>query len=476
MSALRLTVGWLAAAVAGRIVSGDPEQVVGNVVTDSRSLAAGDFFVALRGPRFDGHAFVDEVLARGAMGALIEGVGRGFTPRQAGRQGPPYNAPAIVEVGDTTRALQDLAHTVRKAAATRVVAITGSAGKTTTKETIADFLSASFRVVKNKGNLNNHIGLPLSLMQLRDKPDVAVMELGMNHVGEISTLVAIADPDVRVWTNVGDAHLGFFDSPDAIADAKAEILERAEPLDVLICNADDPRVMARAAGFAGRTITFGESDRATVRARDIEDRGIDGMRARVVAPAGECVIETPLLGRGNLSNVLAATAVAIEFGVPLSTIASRAAALRPADRRGAVHRLRGGITLVDDSYNSSPAALRRALDVIATEGRASRKVAVLGEMLELGDHATALHQESGRVAASAGLRLLFAVGGAPARALADAAIASGMSQASVIYFEKSEQAAPAVAAALRSGDLVLVKGSRGTRTDLIADRIAAEFA
>jgi len=392
VSALRLTVGWLAAAVAGRIVSGDPEQVVGNVVTDSRSLAAGDFFVALRGPRFDGHAFVDEVLARGAMGALIEGVGRGFTPRQAGRQGPPYNAPAIVEVGDTTRALQDLAHTVRKAAATRVVAITGSAGKTTTKETIADFLSASFRVVKNKGNLNNHIGLPLSLMQLRDKPDVAVMELGMNHVGEISTLVAIADPDVRVWTNVGDAHLGFFDSLDAIADAKAEILERAEPLDVLICNADDPRVMARAAGFAGRTITFGESDRATVRARDIEDRGIDGMRARVVAPAGECVIETPLLGRGNLSNVLAATAVAIEFGVPLSTIASRAAALRPADRRGAVHRLRGGITLVDDSYNSSPAALRRALDVIATEGRASRKVAVLGEMLELGDHATALHQ------------------------------------------------------------------------------------
>ena len=476
MSALRLTVGWLAAAVAGRIVSGDPEQVVGNVVSDSRSLAAGDFFVALRGPHFDGHAFVDEVLARGAMGALIEGVGRGFTPRQAGRQGPPYHAPAIVEVGDTTRALQDLAHTVREAAATRVVAITGSAGKTTTKETIADFLSASFRVVKNKGNLNNHIGLPLSLMQLRDKPDVAVMELGMNHVGEISTLVAIADPDVRVWTNVGDAHLGFFDSPDAIADAKAEILEGAEPSDVLVCNADDTRVMTRAAGFAGRTITFGESGRATVRAQDIEDRGIDGIRARVVAPAGECVIETPLLGRGNLANVLAATAVALEFGVPLHTIASRAAALRPADRRGAVHRLRGGVTLVDDSYNSSPAALRRALDVIATEGRASRKVAVLGEMLELGDHATALHQESGRVAASAGLRLLFAVGGAPARALADAAIASGMSQASVIYFEKSEQAAPAVAAALRSGDLVLVKGSRGTRTDLIADRIAAEFA
>jgi len=243
-----------------------------------------------------------------------------------------------------------------------------------------------------------------------------------------------------------------------------------------VCNADDPRVMARATLFAGRTITFGESDGATVRATDVEERGIDGMRARVATPAGTRIIETPLLGRGNLANILAATAVALDFGVSLDTIAARAAALRPADRRGAVHRLRGGITLVDDSYNSSPAALKLALDVIAKEGRAARKVAVLGEMLELGDHATALHEECGRVAASAGLRLLFAVGGAPARALADAAIAAGMPSASVSYFEKSEQAAPAIAAAVQSGDLVLVKGSRGTRTDLIADRIAAGFA
>ena len=484
MSALHLTVGWLAAAVAGRIVSGDPERIIGGVVTDSRTLRSGDFFVALRGPRFDGHAFVDEVIARGAIGAIVQADLKVGLYGRAGIYGSAVTgveadfriSPAIVEVGDTTRALQDLAHAVREAAATRVVAITGSAGKTTTKETIADFLSASFRVVKNKGNLNNQIGLPLSLMQLRDKPDVAVMELGMNHAGEISTLVAIADPDVRVWTNVGDAHLGFFESPDAIADAKAEILEGAGPDDVLVCNADDPRVMARAVRFAGRVITFGESDRATVGARDIEDRGIDGMRARLATPAGECVVETPLLGRGNLSNVLAATAVALEFGVPLHTIASRAARLRPADRRGAVHRLRGGITLVDDSYNSSPAALKRALDVIAKEGRAARKVAVLGEMLELGAHASELHRESGRVAASAGLGALFAVGGAPARELADAAIAAGMTAATVTYFERSDAAAPAIAAAIRAGDVVLVKGSRGTRTDLIADRIAEEFA
>ena len=472
MSTLRLTVGWLAAAVAGRIVSGDPEQMVGNVVTDSRSLQAGDFFVALRGPRFDGHAFVDEALARGATGAVVE-AGWAGTARRAGeasREG------VIVEVGDTTIALQGLAHAVREAADTKVVAITGSAGKTTTKDTIAEFQAASYRVVKNKGNLNNHIGLPLSLMQLRDKPDVAVMELGMNHAGEISTLVAIADPDVRVWINVGDAHLGFFASPDAIADAKAEILEGAEPHDLLVCTADDPRVRARTAQFAGRRVTFGEADGAAVRATAIEDRGIDGMRACVTTPHGERVIETPLLGRGNLANVLAATAVALEFGIPLDTIAERAAALRPSDRRGAVLRLRGGVTLVDDSYNSSPAALRRALDVMAKESRAARRVAVLGEMLELGDHSSELHRESGRVAASAGLGALFAVGGSPARELAEAAVEAGMNTADVRYFESSDAAAPAIAAAIRAGDVVLVKGSRGTRTDLIADRIAEEFA
>ena len=472
MSSLRLTVGWLAAAIAGRIVSGDPEQMVGNVVTDSRALQAGDFFVALRGPRFDGHAFVDEALARGATGAVVEAGWAG----EARRAGEARSAGVVVEVGDTTVALQDLAHSVREAADTKVVAITGSAGKTTTKDTIAEFLAASYRVVKNKGNLNNHIGLPLSLMQLRDKPDVAVMELGMNHAGEISTLVAIADPDVRVWTNVGDAHLGFFASPDAIADAKAEILERAEPHDLLVCTADDSRVTARAAQFAGRTVTFGETDGASVRATAIEDRGIDGMRARVTTPQGERVIETPLLGRGNLANVLAATAVALDFGIALETIAERAAGLRPSDRRGAVHRLRGGVTLVDDSYNSSPAALRRALDVIAKESRAARRVAVLGEMLELGDYASEMHRESGRVAASAGLGALFAVGGSPARDLAEAAVAAGMPTSAVTYFEKSDAAAPAIAAAIRAGDVVLVKGSRGTRTDLIADRIAEEFA
>jgi UDP-N-acetylmuramoyl-tripeptide--D-alanyl-D-alanine ligase len=323
--------------------------------------------------------------------------------------------------------------------------------------------------------LNNHIGLPLSLMQLRTEPDVAVMELGMNHAGEIRKLVAIAEPDVRVWTNVGDAHLGFFASADAIADAKAEILERAAAGTVLVCNADDPRVMARAAAFPGRMLTFGESEQATVRAHLVRDRGIRGMSADVRTPAGERTFETALLGRGNLLNVLAATAVAVDFGVPLDEIVSEVARLQPADRRGVVRRLRDGVTLIDDSYNSSPSALQRALEVVAHESRDTRAIGVLGEMLELGDGSAALHEACGRAAAAAGLARLFAVGGEPARALASAAVAAGMAPAAVSYFERSEQAGPEVAAAIRAGDLVLVKGSRGTRTDVIVDRLVAEL-
>src|SRR5688572_30022630 len=278
----------IADAVGGTLTAGDAKKEVGEVAIDSRATGAGDLFVAIRGPRFDGHDFVADVFGRGAAGAIVdEGSG-----------------PGLIRVDDTVRALQDLAHAVRMAAGTRVVAITGSAGKTTTKETIAAFLGRRKTVVKNKGNLNNHIGLPLSLMQVRQAPDVAVMELGMNHAGEISTLVAIAEPDVRVWTNVGDAHLGFFASPDAIADAKAEILERADRDVLLVANADDARVMTRARRFTGRTVTFGTAAEANVRAVGVEDRGVHGMRARLITPAGERMLDTPLLGRGNLSNVL----------------------------------------------------------------------------------------------------------------------------------------------------------------------------
>jgi UDP-N-acetylmuramoyl-tripeptide--D-alanyl-D-alanine ligase len=474
VSRVRLTLQWIAAAVDGRL-RGDGGREAGEIVTDSRTIQPGDVFVALRGPRFDGHAYAADVLARGAAAVVVE---RGVFGEAGagGRAGAaalmvPAGA-AVIEVADGLAALQALAHAVREAAGTRVVAITGSAGKTTTKETTAAFLASRFSVVKNKGNLNNHIGLPLSLMQLRSGPDAAVMELGMNHAGEISTLVGLARPDVCVWTNVGDAHLGFFASPDAIADAKAEILEGATPATVLVANADDPRVMARTGRFPGRRLTFGESADAVVRAVTVRDRGLDGVSADVTTPSGDVTLDIPLLGRANLQNVLAATAVAVDFGVPLAAIAGAARALQPADRRGAVRRLAHQVTLIDDSYNSSPAALTRALEVVAADRSAAGKVAVLGEMLELGDHATRLHQACGGAAAASGLRQLVVVGGPAAQAMASAAVEAGMPASDVTWYPTSAEAADAVAGVVRPGDLVLVKGSRGTRTDVVVDRLA----
>jgi UDP-N-acetylmuramoyl-tripeptide--D-alanyl-D-alanine ligase len=473
--ALQLTLRWVAEAVGGVLRGSDPQQLVGDVVIDSRAVQAGDLFVALRGDRHDAHDFVAQTIGQRAVGAVVER-GRLAADLDVSRSGQDKRF-ALIEVSDTTKALQDLARAVRRASGTRVIAITGSAGKTTTKEAVAELLPKSLRVVRNKGNLNNHIGLPISLLQLRERPDVAVVELGMNHAGEISTLVGIAEPETRVWTNVGDAHIGFFQSADAIADAKAEILERAEPDHLLVCNADDARIRVRMNRFAGRTVTFGMSSDAMVRAVDVETLGVDGMRARVVTAAGERMLRTPLPGRGNLANVLAATAVALEFGSTLDDIVAGAASLRPADRRGVVVRLREGVVMLDDSYNSSPSALSKALETIAAdETHRSRKVGVIGEMLELGEHSVRLHREAGKAAAAAGLRLLFVVGGPSARALAEAAIEAGMAAAAVRYVEKSELAAEEIATAIRPGDLVLVKGSRGIRTDIVADRIATVFA
>lgn len=464
MERVPLTAGDVTAATGGRLLRGDARQPIEGISIDSRAVAPGDLFIAIRGERFDGHDFVADALARGATGIVV----------QAPAALPA--APTVIAVADTTVALQQIARDVRRRSGARVVAITGSAGKTTTKEVVAEFLSARYRVFRNKGNLNNHIGLPLSLLELRSRPEVAVVELGMNHPGEIRTLVGIAEPEVRVWTNVGDAHLGFFASADAIADAKAEILELARRDDVLVANADDPRIAARATAFAGRVVTFGIERPADVRALSVEERGLEGTRAVVRTPIGEIDVDTPLLGLGNLANLLAAAAVALQFDIPLDEVKSRAATLRPAHRRGELLRLPGGLTLIDDSYNSSPSALRRALRTLQIATGSARKVAVLGEMLELGPHAARLHEECGAAAAGAGLDLLIAVGGPAARALADAAIRAGLPEGAVTYVPTSSEAAAVALQLARPGDLVLVKGSRGIGTDVVVDRLKAEYA
>jgi UDP-N-acetylmuramoyl-tripeptide--D-alanyl-D-alanine ligase len=478
---LALTAGQMAAATGGQVIQGDAQQSIARISIDSRTVAPGDFFVAIKGERHDGHHFVSRALAGGAVGAMVQelpaGPGESPPPDLGGSaRGPGAAAPVLVRVADTTRALQDLARDVRRRSRSKIVAITGSAGKTTTKEITAEFLSAKYRVFRNKGNLNNHIGLPLSLLELRASPDVAVVELGMNHPGEIRTLVGVAEPDVRVWTNVGDAHLGFFESADAMADAKGEIVEQGGPAQVLVANANDPRVMSRAGGFAGRLVTFGIETAADVSAVGVERLGLDGTAARLRTAEGEARLRIPLLGQGNLANVLAATAVALQFEISLDEILSRAESLRAAHHRGELLRLPGGVTLIDDSYNSSPAALQQALETVQAATGSARKIAVLGEMLELGGHAMRLHETCGRAAAAAGLDLLVTVGAAPARALGEAAVAAGMSPSAVTHVETRQAAADLAITKVRPGDLVLVKGSRGIGTDHVVERLKAEFA
>ena len=464
---LALRADETAAACGGRLVAGHPHARVAGFAIDSRRVGPGDIFLALRGARFDGHRFVPEALRNGAGGVVLSDLSA-----LAG-DAATTGAPLVIAVQDTTCALQRLGRFIRRRSGARVIAVTGSVGKTTTKENVAALLDGSYRVFRNAGNLNNHIGLPLSLLELRHGPEVAVVELGMNHAGEISTLVNIAEPDVRVWTNVAEVHAAFFDSIEAIADAKAEIMEGATAATQLVANAGDPRVMARAAGFPGTVTTFGVETDADVSARQVRSLGLAGMAARIETASAAADVRTPLLGYGQVANLTAAIAVALRFDVPLDVQAERVARCAAQPGRGQVLRL-GPLTVVDDTYNSSPVALRAALDAVGRERGCRRRVAVLGEMLELGVRSAALHEACGRAAVEAGFSVVVAVGGPPAAALAAGARAAGLPAPAVATFETSAAAAEHVAGVARGGDAILVKGSRGVGMDRIVERLKAE--
>ncbi|MGE3841491.1 MAG: UDP-N-acetylmuramoyl-tripeptide--D-alanyl-D-alanine ligase [Vicinamibacterales bacterium] len=461
-----LTAGVVADACDGRVIAGDPSGTLRAFSTDTRSLQTGDAFIALVGPRFDGHRFVKDAVSKGAS-ALIVSAADVLDHNDA-------RGPAVILVPDTLGALQSLARYVRRVSGARVVAVTGSAGKTTTKEATALLLSSRYRTLRNRGNLNNHIGLPLSLLELQNGHEIAVVELGMNHAGEIAQLVSIAEPDVRVWTNVGHAHLEHFASVDAIADAKAEILLGAGSDTVFVANVDDPRVSARMAGFPGRVVTFGIDGEADVRAASIVSRGVEGQEATVRTSSGDISVRLRLPGRGHLANVLAAVAVALYFDVPLPSIAERVATLAPARHRGELVVLADDVRVFDDCYNSSPGALLQTLDVIAGSSTAGHKMAILGEMLELGVGSVDLHRECGRATVRAGVSKLVTVGGPPARALADAAIEAGLSPDAVVHTADHAAAVALIDGLVSHGDLILVKGSRGIGLDRVVAHLVAE--
>ena len=415
---------------------------------DSRSLRAGDLFFALRGPNHDGHAYVREVLQKGASAVVVDREISGGSAAE-GR---------ILRVEDTLQGLQQLAAKARRRWGGRVVAVTGSAGKTTTKDIIAAMLAAERRTAKNEGNLNNHIGVPLSLLRMDDAAEVAVLEMGMNHAGEIRRLAEIAAPEIGVVTNVGTAHMENFESIDGIAAAKRELIEALPAAGVAVLNADDARVAAFRSYHAGRSVLYGESAEADVRGQDVVVTA-EGVDFRVE----QTIFHSPMAGRHGVSNLLAGIAVAKEFGIALDRLPERVRDLTPGKMRGDRFYSRG-VLIYNDCYNSNPEAARAMLDVLR-ETPARKRIAVLGEMLELGRWAETLHREVGDYAARSGLDVLVGIRGAACYTV-DAARRSGLRADAAYFFDDPREAGRLVRSLASEGDAILFKGSRGVRVEL----------
>jgi UDP-N-acetylmuramoyl-tripeptide--D-alanyl-D-alanine ligase len=439
---------WRIAEFVGSTGECDQEAVAMGYSIDSRTLTAGDLFIAIAGERFDGHEYVQAALEKGAVGAIVA-AGKDVT-------GDPSR---LLPVEDTVKALQLLGAAARRLWGKPLLAVTGSAGKTTTKEILAHILATRFRVMKSSGNLNNHIGLPLQLLKLEAEHDLAVVEMGMNHAGEIRALGALAHHDLAVVTTVAPVHLEFFGSLKEIARAKYEIIETLHSGGVAVLNADDEYVCQFGRDFKGKVVTFGIKRAADVSAHNIKLNGAEGSTFDLVAGSVEEPVTFPLVGEHNIYNALAAAAAAIERGLTPSQAAIALSSIAPPDKRGQVVQI-GGATIINDCYNSNPRALAAMVDTLASM-KAQRRILVVGEMLELGPTAEALHRESGKHAAEKKIDLVIGVRGM-ARAVAEAACGAG-TQAQ--FVETPEQAGEWLAQNLRPGDAVLLKASRGVKLE-----------
>jgi len=419
---------------------------------DSRTVAPGELFFAVRGERLDGHDFVAAAIERGAVAAVVSGQRVSTLPDAA------LAVPLLI-ADDPLHALQSLAAHVRRQWGRRVVAVTGSAGKTTTKEAIAAALGAGFNVLKSQGNLNNAFGLPLQLLRLEPEHEFAVVEMGMNHLGEIAALARIANPDWGVVTNVGTAHIeNFADGQAGIARAKFELVEALPATGVVFLNCDDLYASQFGRGFPGRVVYFGAGPCADPRLLEASE-DLSGLHIRFRAGEREGAFALQLLGAHNASNALAGLAVALDVGVSLDAAVAALSSLTAGDKRGQLIEINGA-TILNDSYNSNPEALRSMIRTLAARP-ARRRILVAGEMLEQGEHGPALHAACGKAAAEAGLDLVAAVQGNAVH-LATAASAGGVA---ALFLPNAEAAGRWLLQNLQPGDVALVKGSRGVHLE-----------
>src|ERR1700758_4391780 len=460
---MRWTIAQVAGAVGSRPGPGlDPVARVAGVSIDSRTLRAGELFIAIHGPRHDGHDHVAAALERGALAAVVA--------ESRARKFPDAVRGFCLVVDDTLLALHQLARAVRTQWGKKIAGVTGSVGKTTTKEILAALLGAKLRILKSEGNFNNEYGLPLTLFRLDETHQAAVLEMGMSRRGELARLAEIARPDVGVVTRVAPAHLEFFSSVDEIAEAKRELVEGLNGRDsTAVLNADDVRVAAFGAFAPGRVLTYGIEKAAFFMATEIEDRGALGSAFDCVSPEGRVRLELAVPGRHAVANALAALAAASVWGIGAAEAQSVFNTLRAPAMRGELLRFSNGAALINDSYNSSPAALQAMTELLAATPNFQRRILVAGEMRELGTSSSQLHREAGQFAAKTG-KVDWVIGVAgDASQIVEGAVGAGLPRAHTRFCAAPPEAAHFLETLVAPGDLLLVKGSRGVKMEQIVD-------
>lgn len=455
---MRLTLGRAAEFITASGEFRHEAQIEGYSI-DSRTVKPGELFFAVKGERLDGHDYVGQALANGAVAAVVD--------RMHVAAIDQFRSQAMV-VDDTLVALQTLAAAVRRLWNKPLVGVTGSAGKTTTKDAVAHVLGRKYRVLKSQGNLNNHFGLPLQLLKLQPEHEMAVIEMGMNHAGEITALAKIARPDAGVVTIVAPVHLEFFDSICDIARAKFELIQSLPPGGLAVLNADDEYVSQFGRDFHGTVLTYGIHHPADVRAENIKSLGAEGTEFELVIDSARERVHLPLIGEHNVRNALAAAATALHYHLTPSEIASALGELKPSEKRGEILSFHGA-TLINDCYNSNPTALKSMVQSLA-EMPASRRIVVAGEMLELGPAGDQLHAECGEFIAGKA-DLLIGVRGR-ALAMVNAATAKGMHAQ---FMSTPEEAGEWMAGELKKGDAVLFKASRGVKLEKALEVLQAKF-
>jgi UDP-N-acetylmuramoyl-tripeptide--D-alanyl-D-alanine ligase len=443
-------------ATRGRLLSGSEDVSLTALFTDSREVTPGGLFVALRGEEQDGHGFIPQAIERGAAGILCE------------RAPQSNDHAAVILVEDTRQALFDITSDRLRRQALPIVAITGSAGKTTTKDLIAHVLGRRLRVHKSEGNLNTYTGIPMTIFQMDPRDRALVVEYAMSRAGEIRELTLMAPPTIGVVLNVGLAHVGFLGSIDAVAAAKRELVEGLAAGGLAVLNGDDPRVRAMSA-VARRFTLYGLATDAAVRAERIKLHGLEGSSFTLVTPRGKAEVYLRLPGEHSISNALAAAAVALEFEFDAAAIASALHGFTPPARRMNIVTGRNGATVIDDSYNASPGSMQAALHVLELAPKGSLKVAVLGDMLELGDHAGRAHDEVGSLAGKAA-DVVIAVGEYAPRVV-ESARRAGLAKERAYVLEGADQVVAALGPLLTPQTQVLVKGSRGMRLERVVEQI-----